>query len=49
MMMKNEEVERYTGAAPVLQRARVALPVCVLGVKSVVSQIAAARPASTSQ
>jgi hypothetical protein len=45
--MKNELVAGCTGAAPVLQHARVALLVCVLDVKSAVSQIAAARHVST--
>lgn len=47
MMMKNEQVAGCTGAAPGLQHARVALLVCVLDVKSAVSQIAAARLVST--
>ena len=42
-MMKKELVAGCTGAAPVLQHARVALLVCVLDVKSADSQIAAAR------
>jgi hypothetical protein len=48
MMMKSEQVAGCTGAAPGLQRARAALLVCVLDVKSVVSRNAAARLASTS-
>lgn len=47
MMMKNEQVAGCTGAAPGLQHARVALLVCVLDVKSAVSQIAVARLVST--
>jgi hypothetical protein len=47
-MMKSEQAAGCTGAAPGLQHARAALLVCVLDVKSVVSQIAAARLASTS-
>ncbi|MBA0620893.1 hypothetical protein Godav_006560 [Gossypium davidsonii] len=46
--MKRELVAGYTGVAPVLQHARVALPVCVLGVKSVGSLIAVAKLALTS-
>ena len=46
-MMKNELVAGCTGPAPVLQHARVAFLVCVLDVKSVVSQIAAARHVPT--
>ncbi|CAK9151370.1 unnamed protein product [Ilex paraguariensis] len=49
MMTKNEQVEECIGAAPVLQHAEVALPVCVLDAKSVVLQTAAARLALTSQ
>lgn len=48
MMTKNGQVEGCTGVAPVLQHARAALPVCALGVRSVASQIAAAKPALTS-
>ncbi|KAJ6952752.1 hypothetical protein NC653_041782 [Populus alba x Populus x berolinensis] len=44
----NEEAEGYTEVAPVLQHARAALPVCALGVRSVASRIAAAKPALTS-
>lgn len=47
MMMKSERVAEYTGAARVRQHARAALLVSVLDVKSVVSLIAAAKPAST--
>ena len=47
-MMKNGQVEGCTEVAPVLQHARAALPVCASAVKSVVSQIAAAKPAPTS-
>lgn len=47
--MKNGQVGGSTEAAPDPQLAKVALPVCALGVKSVVFQIAAARLASTSQ
>ncbi|CAB4274379.1 unnamed protein product [Prunus armeniaca] len=49
MMKKNEQVEEYIEAVPVLQHAKAALLVCALAVKSVVSQIAAARLAPTSQ
>lgn len=49
MMMKNGRVGGCTEAAPDLQHAKVAPPVYALGVKSVVSQIAVARHASTSQ
>ncbi|XVE59580.1 hypothetical protein DITRI_Ditri05aG0057200 [Diplodiscus trichospermus] len=48
MMMKSEQVAGYTGAAVVLQHARVVLLVCALGVKSVDSLIAVAKLASTS-
>lgn len=48
MMTKNGQVGGCTGVAPVLQHARAALPVCALVVKSVVSQIAAAKLALTS-
>ncbi|KAJ6696670.1 hypothetical protein OIU85_003063 [Salix viminalis] len=48
MMTKNEQAGGYTEAAPVRRHARAALPVCALGVRSVVSQIAAAKPALTS-
>ena len=48
MMMKSEQVAGYTGAAPVLQHARVVLPVCALGVKSVGSPTAVAKLALTS-
>ncbi|KAF2323950.1 hypothetical protein GH714_004409 [Hevea brasiliensis] len=48
-MKKNAQVVGYTEAAPGPQHAKVALPACALGVKSVVSQIAVARLASTSQ
>ena len=48
MMMKSERVAGYTGAATVLQHARVVLPVCALGVKSVDSLIAVAKLALTS-
>ncbi|XP_035541770.1 uncharacterized protein LOC118344715 [Juglans regia] len=47
MMTKSEGVAECTGAACVLQHARAALLVSVLDVKSVVSLIAAAKPAST--
>ncbi|KAJ6763791.1 hypothetical protein OIU79_024355 [Salix purpurea] len=46
--MKNGQVEGFTEVAPALQHARAALPVCASAVKSVVSQIAAAKPAPTS-
>ncbi|KAF2283179.1 hypothetical protein GH714_043509 [Hevea brasiliensis] len=49
VMMKNEQVGGCTEAAPDPQLAKVALPACALGVKSVVSQIAAARLALISQ
>uniref|UniRef100_A0A6N2L0Q2 Uncharacterized protein n=1 Tax=Salix viminalis TaxID=40686 RepID=A0A6N2L0Q2_SALVM len=48
MMTKNEQAGGYTEAAPVRRHARAALPVCALGVRSAVSQIAAAKPALTS-
>lgn len=48
MMMKSEQVAGYTGAATVLQHARVVLPVCALGVKSVGSLTAVAKLALTS-
>lgn len=49
MMMKNEQAAECTGAALALQRAKDALPVCVLDVKFAVSLTAAAKPAQTSQ
>lgn len=49
MMKRSEQVVGFTGAAPVLQRARAALLVYALAVKSVASRIATARPAPTSQ
>ena len=42
-MKKKEQVEEFTGVALVLQHAKVALPVCALGVISAVFQIAVAR------
>ncbi|KAF5464103.1 hypothetical protein F2P56_014210 [Juglans regia] len=47
LSMPSEGVAECTGAARVLQHARAALLVSVLDVKSVVSLIAAAKPAST--
>lgn len=47
--MKNERVGGFIGDVAVRQLARVALPASALGVISVVFQIAAARPALTSQ
>ncbi|EEF44493.1 conserved hypothetical protein [Ricinus communis] len=47
MTMKNEQVEGYTEDAPDPQHARAAPLVCALGVKSVGSQIVAARLVST--
>ncbi|TQD81429.1 hypothetical protein C1H46_033014 [Malus baccata] len=48
MMKKNEQVEGYIEAAAVLRLAKAVLLVCALVAKSVVSRIAAARPALTS-
>ncbi|XP_059274622.1 uncharacterized protein LOC132029337 isoform X2 [Lycium ferocissimum] len=49
MMMKNEQAGGCTGDVCVLRRVEVALPVCVLAVKYVVSQTAVARLALISQ
>ena len=49
MMMKSEQVAGCIEAAPVPPHAKAALPACVLDVKSVAFQNAAARLALTSQ
>jgi len=49
MTMKNEQVARFIEAALVRRLVRGALRVCASGVRHAVSQIAAARPALTSQ
>lgn len=49
MMKKNEQVVGYIEAAAVNQHAKAALLVYALAVKFVVSQIAAAKLAPTSQ